>query len=834
MKLKVFFIKDILLKLALLGLILFFLFTGGLVIWSMSLPIPDFNAFFEERIISQSTKIYDRTGEHLLYNVHENIKRTIIQPKEITDYIKQATIAIEDADFYSHRGVRPISIIRAFFVNIGAGSVKQGGSTLTQQVVKNSLLTKDRKISRKIKELILSLKIEQVMEKDDILAIYLNESPYGGNIYGVEEAAKTFFNKKASEVTLAEAAYLAALPQAPSYLSPYGPNRDKLDNRKDIVLRRMWELDFITESEFNEAKEQEIIFKKPDNYGLKAPHFVFYIIDYLEKKYGSDVVRNGGLEVITTLDWKLQQKAEEIIKKHGEINTTNFNADNAGMVVIDPKTGQILVMVGSRDYFDTDNDGNFNVTLAKRQPGSAFKPFVYATAFNKGYTDQTVVFDLPTEFNTGCSPQGTPLRSGVTCYSPRNYDGNFVGPITFRDALAQSRNIPAVKALYLAGIDDSIKTARSMGITTLTDSRRYGLTLVLGGGEVTLLEMTGAFGVFANDGISNQTTGIIEIKDNENKILEEYKKTNKQVLPPNTARLISSILSDNQARTPVFGENSNLKIDGYEVAVKTGTTDNFKDAWIVGYTPGIVVGAWVGNNDNTPMVPMASAIISAPLWNEFMRYYLYGKPLEYFSKPNEINKDLKPVFRGYWQGSQNYFIDSISKKLATEYTPNELREEKIITKVHSILHWVDKSNPLGPIPENPEIDLQYRLWEPPVRNWAASLGIVDQSLDLIPQIFDDVHTAEKRPKVKIINLNESYNPTDKVNIKLSISSDYQIKQANFFINGIYLGNNKKQPFDFTIDLSKIENLSTENELQVVVYDSVKNMGEIKTYLMVDF
>ena len=723
MKAKKSILWKIIIRLIFVMAILFFLSSGILVLWIINLPIPDFNSF-EERVVAQSTKIYDRTGKILLYDVHENIKRTLIPIEEIPAYMQKATIAIEDTNFYKHAGIRPTAILRAFIINVMTGTVEQGGSTLTQQVVKNTLLTQDKKISRKIKEVILSFKVEQALSKDQILELYLNESPYGGNIYGIEEAAKTYFGKSAIDISLAEAAYLAALPQAPTYLSPYGNHKNQLENRKNLTLSKMLNLGFISQEDFDEAKAEEVIFIKPEEKNIKAPHFVFFILDYLENKYGEDLIRNGGLRVTTTLDWSAQQKAEEIVKTYGQKNAINFNANNAGLVAMDPKTGHILAMVGSVDYFDVENSGNFNVTTAKRQPGSAFKPFVYAAALEKGYTPETVVFDLPTEFNVNCSPNGIPVTGDADCYSPVNYDNVFLGPVTFRQALAQSRNIPAVKILYLTGIENAIKTARSFGITTLTDASRYGLTLVLGGGEVTLLEMVNAYGVFATEGIRHPYVGILKIEDGQKQTLEEFKDSSNRVLSINVAREISSILSDNIARTPAFGPNSLLKISNRDVAVKTGTTNDYRDAWTIGYTPDLVVGAWAGNNDNSSMEKKVAGLIITPLWNAFITEYLKDKPISFFGRPDPLSADLKPILKGQWQGGQSYYINSVTGEIASEDTPEELKELKIISQIHSILYWVNKNNPRGPIPQNPNLDEQFILWETPVRNWIDRQNII--------------------------------------------------------------------------------------------------------------
>ena len=574
-----------------------------LISWLATIQLPDFKNF-ENRNIINSTKIYDRTGKIVLYNIHDNVRRTAVSIDEISPYIQLATISIEDAHFYEHYGFRPTSFIRAALANITSGGYSQGGSTIDQQVVKNALLTREKTISRKLKEIILSIKLDMQLPKKAILGIYLNESPYGGTIYGVEEASLTYFNKKAKDVSITEAAYLAALPQAPTYYSPYGKNRSALEKRKNLVLERMYELGHITKEQKNISQKETVTFEKDLSNTGKALHFVMYIREYLESKYGVDMVQNGGLKVITTIDYNLQKSFEDLVKEGALENAKKFKAKNSALVAIDPKTGQILSMVGSRDFFDTEIPGQFNITTAERQPGSSFKPIIYSAALKLGYTPETVLFDTPTQFSTLCDAYGKPLRAGANesiCYMPENYDGIFRGPVTLREALAQSLNIPAVKLLYLAGIPNAISLAQSMGLSTINDPARYGLSLVLGGGEVTLLELTNAYGVFANNGIYHKQQGILEVRDRDESILEKFTPVEKEVLTENVTTLISSILSDNVARTPTFGAASALNFNDRPVAVKTGTTNNSRDAWTVGYTPTISVGAWMGNNNNKPM-----------------------------------------------------------------------------------------------------------------------------------------------------------------------------------------------------------------------------------------
>jgi 1A family penicillin-binding protein len=805
-----------------------FIFLGIITFWISTFKVPDLSSF-EERSVLQSTKIYDRTGEVLLFDLNQDIKREVVPLTEISDKIKIATIAIEDADFYNHGGIKIKAIIRAIIANLSGGT--GGGSTITQQVIKNSLLTSEKAISRKIKEWVLAIRLEKIMSKEEILSVYLNENPYGGSIYGIQEATKTFFNKNASEVTLAEAAYLAAIPNAPTYYSPYGNNKDKLDGRKNLVLQKMLDNRLITQTEYEQAKKEVVIFQARQGNSIKAPHFVEYVRQYLEKKYGEKIVREDGLKVITSLDYSLQEKAEAVVKEYAFKNKASFNAENAAMVAIDPKTGEILVMVGSRDYFDKEIDGNFNVALAHRQPGSTFKPFVYATAFDKGYTPETVLFDLPTEFQTTCSPQGLPVggASKDDCYMPENYDDKYLGPITLRESLAQSRNIPSIKTLYLAGIKDSLVTAKNMGITSLGDANQYGLTLVLGGGEVSPLEITSAYGVFANAGIKNSPVSILKIENSKGEVLEEATLHSERVLSEETSNKISSILSDNVARIPAYGQNSPLYFSDRPVAVKTGTTNDFRDVWIIGYTPNLVVGSWAGNNNNSSIDKKVAGMVIAPMWRAFMDKALPSFSREYFSEPEQTSKELKPVFRGVWQGYDSFIIDKISGKLATNYTPEETQQEVFIPNVHEILHWVDKKDPWGEVPTNPSSDSQYNHWEYPVQKWLSSQYLPTPN---IPDDKDDIHTRSTQPKIEI-NLSENYFIEQKVLVEISTQNTYPISKVDFYINNTYIGTTNIFPYLFSFIPSEISSINVgRNNLKVIITDSVFNKTEEETTFIV--
>ena len=817
--------------------ILFLFVSGVIIVWISSMQIPDFKGL-EQRKVSQSTKIYDRTGKILLYDIHQGVTRKVVSYGDISPYLRNATVAIEDSDFYNHHGIKFESMIRSALVNLESGSLKQGGSTITQQVIKNALLTSEKQFSRKIKEIILALKLERVMTKEEILTLYLNEIPYGGSIYGAEDASQKFFGKRAKDISIAQATYMASIPRAPSFYSPYGNNKAKLDERKNLVLNRMLELGFINKDEWNVAKKEVVTFNPLESTGIKAPHFTEFVKSYLEERYGQDYIETKGLKITTTLDWNFEQKAEEIVKKYVDINKIKFNANNAGMIAIDPKTGQVLVMVGSRDYFDTANEGNFNVTIAHRQPGSSFKPFVYATAFNKGYLPETQLLDVQTQFQTTCSPEGKPLTPATKeseCYMPGNYDGKYRGPISLRDALAQSINIPAIKLLYLVGLTDSIQTARNMGVRGLDDPMRYGLTLVLGGGEVSLLDMTSAYGVFADDGIRNPYQIILKIEDSNGNIIEEPKPEPTRVLPTNTAREINDILADSKARAPLFGENNSpLDIPGKQIAVKTGTTNDYKDAWVVGYTPNLTLGVWAGNNDNTAMEKKTSGYIAVPMWSEFLRFAVAtGTPSsEKFIKPDPAPTNINPVLRGFWQGGMSYDIDNISGKLATNYTPDNTRETKVVRQVHTILYWIDRNNPTGSAPINPSNDPQFTLWETSVRKWANENNIIDETLNVIPKQQDDIHGPGLWPIITIINPNsiDSYNSNSPITIKIQNTGRFPLSQVDYFINNIYLGSSRVTPFNYSFTPSDIQGISDVNQIRAVGYDSVQNKSETETTL----
>lgn len=808
---------------------------GLAILWLSTIKMPDISSF-EQRRISQSTKIYDRTGTILLYDIHEDTKRTVIPFDQISDYLKQGTIAIEDAEFYKHIGIKPTAILRAVIANIIPGGLTQGGSTITQQVIKNTVLTKDKTITRKLKEWVLSLKLEKMLTKDQILSTYLNETPYGGSIYGVEEASRTFYGKNAKDVTLAEAAYVSALSQAPTYYSPYGKNKAALDTRKNLVLLKMKENGFITDEQYQTAKKEVVNFLEKNTTSLRAPHFSLMVKQYLIDMYGEDYVLQNGLKVTTTLDYKLQEKAETVAKNFAPRLASDYGASNTAMVAIDPRNGDVIMMVGSKDYFDKEIDGNFNIITAYRQPGSTMKPFVYAAAFNKGYTPETILFDVKTEFSSECTPESklkNPKNTTAKCYSPENYDNLYEGPMTMKFALAQSRNIPAVKTLYLAGIKDSITLANEMGLESLNDPERYGLTLVLGGGEVSPLEITSGYGVFANDGVKNKPRIVLRVEDTTGKVLEQAQETPERVLSENTARQISDILSDKKVRIDSL---TNL-LNGVprEVAIKTGTTNDYRDVWVIGYTPSFVLTAWAGNNNNSPMERKVAGLIIAPVWTALFADIASSLPNDYFKKPEPTPRDTKPTLRGIWKSGESYFKDTVSGKLATEFTPDETKEEVLNPSVHSILHWVDRENPRGPIPTNPKTDSQYESWEFGVRKWfiewqKKNPGFIESSTFFIPTEKDDVHTSNTQLKIKIdTDIPRSMDKEDVLTIPFSVVSDSIYKKAELYINNKYISSTERKVFSFIPQDLDIKGNTT---ITIRAYDTSYNKNEASINILI--
>lgn len=622
------------------------------------------------RKIAQTSVIYDASGNHPLYEMHGEENRKIISHDQIPDVARVTTIAAEDGNFYNHLGIDPLAIVRAMKVNIQNNGVRQGASTITQQLARSAFLTREQTLKRKFLEAVFAIKIERHYSKDEILDQYLNQVPYGANAYGIETASLTYFGKNAKDLTLDEAALLAALPKAPSYYSPYNTHHKEIVTRQKAILDHMAELKLASASDIEKAKNVDTLakIKKPLT-PIQSPHFVFFVLEQLEKQYGKEFLQTGGLKIFTTLNWDMQKIGESVVANGAERNVAR-GASNAALVAVDVKTGEILTMVGSRDYFDPTIDGQVNVAIAQRQPGSSFKPFAYAHAFELGYQPETMILDAQTNFG----PDG----SGKN-YIPRNYDGKFHGLLPMRSTLSMSLNVPAVKVLYLASIDGTIDLAHRMGITTLNDRKRYGLSLVLGGGEVKLIDMASAYSVFANEGVRNPAISIKKIIDSGGEIIEQKKSEPQQVMDTQVARKINSILSDNKARTQIFGPRSPLILDGHVVAAKTGTTSEFRDAWTVGYTPSIAVGVWAGNNDNRPMKAGADGVfVAAPIWNDFMARVLAQKPDEQFiayetykQKPAELAGGMTEVVTYY----NNKSGKQISAEKAAKTDPKKVEKK---------------------------------------------------------------------------------------------------------------------------------------------------------------
>jgi len=616
--------------------------------------------------LKQTTIFYDRTGTHELYRLYGEENRIVIRHDDIPDSIRFATIASEDANFYTHQGIDILAILRALVIDIKSKEIKQGGSTITQQLARSLYLTRERTVQRKIREMFLAVKIDNHLSKDEIIDLYLNTVPYGSNAYGVETASQTFFGKDAHDLTLEESAFLAALPNAPTYFSPYKDHTKELIERQRNILMKMYELKSINKQELDTALTVDMTTKVvPLKRPIIAPHFVFYVIDQLKTMYSKEKLQIAGLKIYTTLDFDLQTTAESAIQNGVKRNLAR-GATNAGLVALDSKTGEVLAMVGSKDYFDVSIDGSVNITISARQPGSAFKPFAYATAFGKGFQPESPIIDRPINF--GPDGSGRP-------YIPRNYDGKFHGLLTMRQALAMSLNVPAVQTLALAGITDTINLTMRLGITTLTDPKRYGLALVLGGAEVKPIDMASAFSVFSQDGIRHTIKPVLKIIDRygEESIQTENNPDGTRVLDADIAQKINSILSDNVARTPIFGAHSPLAFPlGTVVAAKTGTTQNFRDAWTVGYTPSIAVAVWAGNNDNHPMYDGADGVfVAAPIWREFMNTALVRFPQTGFTAYTpRISPPQKNTFLG--TSTVIYF----DKKTGREISPEKAKKMK--------------------------------------------------------------------------------------------------------------------------------------------------------------
>ena len=776
---------------------------------------------------SQSTKIYDRNGV-LLYETGD-VKRTSIESSQIPKYVKDATVAVEDQSFYQNHGLDFKGIGRAAIrdiFHIGKGT--QGGSTITQQYVKNALLYSDQTIVRKIKEAILAIELEFMYSKDEILTMYLNEIPYGGGTAGIEAASTTYYGKQAKDLTLAQAATLAAIPKAPTYYSPYGTHTDKLIIRRDYVLDQMVKTGKITKEEADAAKKEDTTTVGTTVQARKstmlAPHFAMYVMELAAEQFGEERVNTEGLSITTTLDYEKQKLAETAVT-NGMTKVTKYGGSNAALTSIDTKTGEVLAMVGSKDFFDTSIDGNVNIATSNRQPGSSFKPYVYATGFkNKDISPSKILYDVTTDFGGG--------------YTPHNYDGNTHGAVTARQALSNSLNIPAVKMASLAGVKNIIQTATDMGISTLSSNTDYGLALGLGVGEVKLLEHTGGFATFATGGVKHDIKTMLKVTDKSNKVLYEYKQDEDkgtQVLDPQVAYEMQSIMSDNNARALVFGTRSALAFSDRPVAAKTGTTSDFKDAWTVGYTPSVAVGVWVGNNNNKAMSSGADGVVvAAPIFHEYMAAVTKDTAVEQFVAP---------------AGIQTVTVEKYSNKLPTEYSKETTTDIFTSSQVPTekddvnVAVKVCKSNgllaPSGIADALTETKIFSNIhserpdasnWEGPVIAWAQAAGLYLP----VPSSNCNASDVSTPLTVSITSPQPDETLTGTHIITASIGGAENCKNVEFFIDNVSVGVDSSGPYSLSYNF---DNVSTGNHILTavatdtsgvkykseVVFSSIKNV-----------
>ncbi len=788
-------------------------FFGGLllllaVVW-YSRDLPDPNRLIDKPT-RQSTQILDRTGSHVLYEIFDEQKRSLITLPEIPRAVIAATLTAEDRDFYNHRGFDLSGIVRAAYKDLTRARKAQGASTITQQLIKNAILTREKTFGRKIRELILAWRIEQKFTKDQILQLYFNEIPYGSNVYGVETAAQTFFGKSVRAVSLAEAALLAAVPKAPTYYSPFGTHTADLIARQRGILRAMAELGKITPEDAARAEAEPVLQNLiKQRTSITAPHFVFFVRDLLTQQFGEQMIDQGGLKVITTLDLDKQKLAEKAIADRADYILKTYNATNAALVSLDVPTGDIVAMVGSKDYFDAEIDGQVNVTLQPRQPGSSFKPVVYALAFERGFTPQTATYDVDTVF-----------KNYPKDYQPRNYDGKEHGIVSLRTALAGSLNIPAVQMLSMLGTDNVLDRAQQLGYTTLNDRSRFGLALVLGGGEVKLLEHANAYAAFARGGQYQPYRAILKVTDGAGNILLDQTTAtplSTPVFDEQAVLNLTSVLSDNNARSFIFGQNNSLILPDRAVAAKTGSTNDFRDAWTMGYTPSLVTGVWAGNNNNTPLKNSAGAV-AAPIWQQYMKAVTANTPVEQFKIP-ETRVPRNPYLTGLAPGEELVRLNRLNGKRAVDTTPSELISEQIYRTGHSILQVIDPTNPDGPPPTDPSKNPQYENWEKAVRSWYERQRV---ALETPPTEFDNgaitgtlsvtinQPTTNATIREALLPISVQYSPTDNAT-------------ALLYVNNLLLASVPAQP---TMTLALPPGLDSGfYTLRVVIQDANGQIGQ---------
>ncbi len=762
-----------------------------------------------------STEILDRTGKVILYDMYTDQDRKFTPINDVSDWLKKATISVEDKEFYRHNGFDPMAALR-IAKNVVLNQRLIGGSTLTQQLVKMLLLTNERKVSRKVREFMLALRIEKSFTKDEILQMYLNEAPYGGTAVGVASAAQIYFGKSPSELTLTESVLLAGLPQSPSRYSPYSSNNKAYLPRAKEVSRRMREDNIITkemEAQVNSELEN-IQFKGIASNKIKAPHFVMYIKQQLEEMYGASVLETGGLKVTTSLDWDLQQKAETAVKEEIDKVSKQLNISNGASVILDTNSGEILSMVGSKDFFDKSIDGEVNVTTRLRQPGSSIKPLVFATAFMKNYSPASVLADVVTEF---------PGKDDKTPYQPKNYDGKEHGLLHLRDALGSSINIPAVKLTALVGVDTVLNQGFRMGITSLEPTKetvsRVGLSMALGGAEVKLLEITSAYGSFANGGTKVLPISILKIEDGTGrKIFEKKQIKQEKVLDEKVAFLMNSVLSDNNARLLTFGPNSYLNFGNKAVAVKTGTTNDLRDNWTIGWTPSYIVGVWVGNNNNDKMKNVASGVSgAAPIWRRQILEVQKLKSETVFKQPSGVTQIEVDKVSGYpahdgFASYKEWFVDGTlpsgpdpihTKIKLCKNDPSKLADAVSISQGN-----FDERE--GVIIRERDILTNKDSWQKAINEW------VGKQTDQIYKIPTETCGASAEIDIQIISpTNKSRIDGDTLSVKYTVVSSKDLVETRLYIDGTL-----EQTFGSESSVSKQIKVTTgKHSLKIVAKNS---------------
>lgn len=770
-----------------------------------------------------TSRIYDRNGE-LIYDVYKDAKRDPVEWADIPEYLKKATIAVEDKDFYKHSGFDPLAPLR-IIKNIYYFKKITGGSTLTQQLVKNVLLTSEVSVTRKIKEFILSIQLEAKYKKDEILLMYLNEAPYGGASWGVGFAAEQYFGKKVKDLTFTEAVILAGLPQRPNVYSPFSKTPKAYIDRSLHVLTRMVEDGYITpEQKIESSKELENFQFYDNKTQLLSPHFVFWVKDLLIDKYGEEVVEGAGLKITTTLDLAIQNEVQKIVSEEID-KSEKLGITNGAAMVIDPTNGQVLAMVGSRGYNSDKTDGKFNVvTQALRQPGSAIKPVTYLTAIKKGYTASSMIMDTPVTF------AGT---QGQKDYSPQNYTGKFIGPISLRNALGNSINTTAVKMLARVGLSNMLKQAFDMGLTTLEPTaenlKRFGLAVTLGGAEVKMIELTSAYGAFANGGKRFDPVGVLKVEDQKGRVLEEYKEVSgKQVMSPQEAFIISNILADNSAREITFGAVNSLNITGYQVAVKTGTTNDKRDNWAIGWTPNLLASVWVGNNDNSPMGKVASGVSGAsPIWRRIMLMIIKTRNKQDFPIPEKITSMEVDRVSGFashdgFPSRPDYFIDGtqpvgadlihlqakVCKDKVGLATPEDIANNNYNTKEFFKL-----------VEDDPVSSDGKNRWQEGIDSWINTQGDKDK---YFPP--SDYCRTDGTVTVNFDSPADRQTVSNNFDIKISTSSLKKINEVKLWVNGNETKTWTERPFETSLHLD--DGLYTL-KIKATDKDGASNEREIK-------